>query len=58
MILDRIELYRDAAGEWRWRAISKNHVDILADSGQGYINRTDCRAMAEGLFPGVEIKEV
>ncbi|MFB6269377.1 MAG: YegP family protein [Halobacterium sp.] len=36
------EIYRDVAGEWRWRLVHKNG-NILADSGQGYSRRRDAR---------------
>ncbi|WP_227377268.1 HVO_2922 family protein [Haladaptatus halobius] len=29
------ELYRDTAGEWRWRLVVPNG-NIIADSGEGY----------------------
>jgi uncharacterized protein YegP (UPF0339 family) len=29
------ELYRDGAGEWRWRLVAANG-NIIADSGEGY----------------------
>ncbi len=35
-----IEVYRDAASEWRWRFVSNGR--IMADSGQGYSRRIDC----------------
>jgi uncharacterized protein YegP (UPF0339 family) len=34
-------LYKDAAGEWRWRLLAGNKR-IVADSGEGYKNRQDC----------------
>lgn len=34
-------VYRDAAGEWRWRLTAGNNRTI-ADSGEGYRNRQDC----------------
>jgi uncharacterized protein YegP (UPF0339 family) len=34
-------VYRDAAGEWRWRLVSGNGR-IIADSGEGYQHRADC----------------
>lgn len=34
----KIELYKDAAGEWRWRALSGNGR-IVAESGEGYKER-------------------
>jgi len=36
------EIYRDAAGEWRWRLKAANH-EVMADSGEGYQNLADCR---------------
>lgn len=37
-----IEIYRDKAAEWRWRLIHRNG-NILADSGEGYANRSGAR---------------
>jgi uncharacterized protein YegP (UPF0339 family) len=36
------EIYRDAAGKWRWRLVHENG-EILADSGQGYASRQKAR---------------
>lgn len=41
---DYVEVYRDDAGELRWRYKSANNVDILADSGEGYRNQSDLLA--------------
>ncbi len=38
------EVYRDAAGEWRWRARAAND-NVVADSSEGYVNRNDCAHM-------------
>lgn len=35
------KLYKDVAGEWRWTLYAGNHEKI-ADSGEGYHNRSDC----------------
>ena len=35
------QIYKDGAGEWRWRAKAVNHVTI-GDSGEGYVNKADC----------------
>lgn len=35
----RLDLYRDADKQWRWRFASNGR--ILADSGQGYSRRID-----------------
>jgi len=34
------QLYRDQAGQWRWRVVAKNGR-ILADCGEGYRSRAD-----------------
>jgi uncharacterized protein YegP (UPF0339 family) len=34
------ELYRDKAGEYRWRLIHENG-NIIADSGQGYTTKAN-----------------
>jgi uncharacterized protein YegP (UPF0339 family) len=35
------EMYKDKAGEWRWR-LKVDNGNIIADSGQGYVNKADC----------------
>lgn len=35
-------MYQDAANEWRWRLKAANGR-IIADSGEGYRNKQDCR---------------
>lgn len=37
------EMYQDAASYWRWRLRSGNNR-IIADSGESYYNRADCRS--------------
>lgn len=37
----RFELYRDHAGEWRWRLRASNG-NVVADSAEGYARREDC----------------
>ncbi|PSQ38602.1 DUF1508 domain-containing protein [Halobacteriales archaeon SW_5_70_135] len=36
------ELYRDSAGEWRWRLVATNG-NIVADSGEGYASKQGAR---------------
>ncbi len=43
-----VEIYRDVAGEWRWRLVHKNG-NILADSGEGYSRRRDARRAVDRL---------
>lgn len=35
------ELYKDKSGEYRWRFRADNNK-IIADSGEGYISKSDC----------------
>lgn len=35
-------IYKDAKGEFRWRYKAANNK-ILADSAEGYHNKSDCR---------------
>ena len=34
-------VYRDLRREWRWRLVAGNGR-TLADSGEGYVNKSDC----------------
>ena len=46
---ETVEFYKDAAGEWRWRAKAGNN-EVVADSGEGYQNRQDAVTEAMSLF--------
>ncbi len=37
----RFELFRDAAGHWRWRLRAANG-EVIADSAESYVRREDC----------------
>lgn len=37
----RFVVYRDNAGQWRWRLLVANNK-VIADSGEGYVNKSDC----------------
>lgn len=39
-------IYQDDLGEWRWRVRARNGR-VVADSGEGYKRRIDCRRGAE-----------
>lgn len=51
---DHVDLYRDDAGEWRWRRVAANG-EVVADSAEGYVRLEDARVGAERQ--GVEIRE-
>jgi uncharacterized protein YegP (UPF0339 family) len=36
-------VYRDAGNLWRWRLLAANNRNI-ANSGEGYYNKSDCLA--------------
>jgi uncharacterized protein YegP (UPF0339 family) len=36
-------VYQDRKSEWRWQLKSSNNVDVLADSGEGYVSESYCR---------------
>ena len=55
----KFELYKDDAGEFRWRFISSNGR-IIADSGQGYKNKSDCQNgidLIKGEAPAARVEE-
>ncbi len=39
---DKLNVYKDAAGEWRWRRTAPNGK-IVGASTEGYINKKDCQ---------------
>ena len=43
---DKLELYKDKKGEWRWRKIASNG-EIVGASSEGYKNKADCEANAQ-----------
>jgi uncharacterized protein YegP (UPF0339 family) len=42
-----LAVYRDAAGEWRWRLKARNGR-VLGDSGEGYTRRASAVRAAKG----------
>ena len=41
MAKDKVDLYKDNQGEWRWRQIAPNGK-VVGGSTQGYKNKQDC----------------
>ena len=41
MVDPEFEVYKDNAGEWRWRFQASNSK-IIATSSEGYVNKQDC----------------
>jgi uncharacterized protein len=44
----RFQLYRDTASEYRWRLLAPNGR-IIADSGEGYVDRGGAKRAAENV---------
>jgi uncharacterized protein YegP (UPF0339 family) len=44
----KLDIYEDAAGEWRWRIVARNGR-IVADSGEGYATKSNAKRAAERL---------
>ena len=42
------EVFRDNAGEWRWRLVASNG-NIIADSGEGYRSKQGVRRGIESV---------
>ena len=39
----RYVVYQDRVNQWRWQLLAANNK-IIADSGEAYVNKTDCLA--------------
>jgi len=39
----KYQMYKDVRRQWRWRLLAANNR-IIANSGEGYVNKTDCLA--------------
>lgn len=50
IVVTRVRLFVDAAGEWRWAGDAGNYRSV-AVSGEGYKNRTDALRPAASFFP-------
>lgn len=48
----KVEVYRDRAGQWRWRARARNGL-IVADGAEGYASKRNalraCQRFAAGF---------
>lgn len=53
-VVDYVIVYKDAAGEWRWRAMANNHKEVAA-SGEGYKDESYASSIAKKLFPNVDV---
>lgn len=51
---DRVIVYPDIAGQYRWRRMAGNHRKISA-SGEAFFDLSTAKRAAERANPGVEI---
>lgn len=54
LVVEYAEIYKDAAGQWRWRAKAANHK-IVSEGGEGYNNRMYARKVVRDLFPQARV---
>ena len=55
-MLDRIEVYQDDKGEYRYRGKARNNETVA--TGEGYKEKRDALATAARLFPNVPVLEL
>lgn len=55
VVVEKVAIYRDVGGEWRWKAIAANGK-VVADSAEGYNNKSYTIKVARSLHPGVKIE--
>lgn len=53
----RFELFRDAAGEWRWRLVASNE-EIIATSGEGYSSKQGAQRCIRSVKRGAPEADV
>jgi len=46
--MDKVEVFKDEASEWRWRRRSENGR-VVATSGEGYKNHSDALSIARDV---------
>jgi uncharacterized protein YegP (UPF0339 family) len=53
-IVDRVRVYQDAKGEYRWQALARNN-QVIADSGEGYVDQSWATEAATRSFPDARL---
>lgn len=54
------QVYQDKADEWRWR-LRANNYETIADSGEGYKEKSDCLhgiELVKELAPNAPVIEI
>jgi len=50
-----VQVFKDAAGAWRWRAVARNHETVA--TGESHGSRSDATRAARRAFPDAELVE-
>lgn len=53
----QFEIYKDSAGEWRWRLLALNGK-IIGDSAEGYNKRSHAFQMVATIMAGADEADV
>lgn len=54
MAADRVDVYEDKRGEWRWRRRARNNKTV-SESGEGYSRENDALTAAARTNPGTPV---
>lgn len=54
--MDKVLVYQDAAGEFRWKRIDAGNNETLSESSEGYERKAYALYQATELNPGVEVE--
>jgi uncharacterized protein YegP (UPF0339 family) len=46
--MDKVTVFKDAAGEWRWHRQSENG-EVVSTSGEGYLDKGHAQQMARDV---------
>ena len=55
----KFTIFKDKKGEYRWNLKANNH-EIIADSAEGYVNKTDCEhgiELVKELSPDANVED-
>ncbi len=56
--VDRVYVFKDAKGDWRWTFISGKNHRKMATSGEGYRKKSSCLKGLERVTNAADVKVV
>jgi uncharacterized protein YegP (UPF0339 family) len=56
MSQDKVIVYEDSAGEWRWHRRAAGNHELVSNSGEGYRSKDWAIEMATRLNPDAELE--